>query len=822
MKFKLGIPALALLCSVTAFGQGAQLQLPTAPARGFPTDDTAYKSTHRPKPVKITQDMRLKDDAVARREWMRERMGGPLTSEFRDAMLGEIAAVQSSYPSLYKPGAVHAGAAGTWTNIGPVRSNWIQNGVRLTKSDTGRVRTILVDPANADIVYLLTSGGGLWKTTNFLSPRPAWAPKSDGVSAAGGAVAFGSGANTVILGTGDPFDEGLGGFVVKSTDGGDTWSAPDALGFATWVTDIKVDGSTVFVGTNSGLWRSDDGGESYVAAGPTATPFGVSARNHPAFTAWSIARANGAWVVTYGVSGFYGAIYRSTDGVNWTATKPFTGDPASDVGRTTLAVGEAGDQIVYAFANELGNGSQKDLYRSNDGGQTWTPVGLKTKKPANPNDDQPDMDIMAGQAFYNHMIIVDPTDADRNTVYIGGQLSSAKSTDGGQTWRLISNWLAQYGLPYVHADFHAAAFAPQTKTLLFGTDGGLFTSTDSGKTWSDQKNDGIASYLVYALATNDKNTSDVIIGLQDNGTRIRVGNGNTYNQVFGGDGFGVGWASDGVSMGSVYYSFLIRTLHGAPANQNKWFVGYNGITEFLDKDGKWPNPAETQFITNIHRPSRAAAPDGRTFYHRTKFKLYRTTNSAASWQPVSNFKLTGPSPEFRGVAHPIATGYDNQQEIAVTMSGGNVAISTDGGQTMRVEALNAPRIPGMASFVTAAAWGHQDELYVSTENPNPASPHLVRSKDAGLTWERLDGVGADPAKRLPRVPISRILVSPTDRKTIFVGSWIGVWVSKDAGATWAPLGSGLPLAIVNDMYISPDGGLLRVASYGRGIWDYRF
>ena len=68
------------------------------------------------------------------------------------------------------------------------------------------------------------------------------------------------------------------------------------------------------------------------------------------------------------------------------------------------------------------------------------------------------MDIMAGQAFYNQMLLVDPADAARNTVYIGGQLSAAKSTDGGATWRIISNWLAQFELPYVHADHHAAAF----------------------------------------------------------------------------------------------------------------------------------------------------------------------------------------------------------------------------------------------------------------------------------------------------------------------------------------------------------------------------
>ena len=102
---------------------------------------------------------------------------------------------------------------------------------------------------------------------------------------------------------------------------------------------------------------------------------------------------------------------------------------------------------------------------------TW--VG---KFPVNPNDDQPDMDIMLGQAFYNQMVLVDPADASRNTVYIGGQLSSAKSTDGGATWRLVSNWLAQYRLPYVHADHHAAALRPSRASpiLLFGTDGGLY------------------------------------------------------------------------------------------------------------------------------------------------------------------------------------------------------------------------------------------------------------------------------------------------------------------------------------------------------------
>ena len=92
------------------------------------------------------------------------------------------------------------------------------------------------------------------------------------------------------------------------------------------------------------------------------------------------------------------------------------------------------------------------------------------------------------------MVLIDPNDSTRNTVYIGGQLSSAKSTDGGATWRIITNWLEQFRLPYVHADFHAAAFTTVRgdSTILFGTDGGLFLSTDGGRSFSSQKNDGIS------------------------------------------------------------------------------------------------------------------------------------------------------------------------------------------------------------------------------------------------------------------------------------------------------------------------------------------
>lgn len=789
-----------------------QLPLPSA---GFPADDSVYTSTYLPTLPTPGPDLPISDDARARREWMKELTGGDLSSDFMQSLIEIVRAERERNPNAFA-----TGGAASWTNIGPVRSNWIRNGVRVEASDTGRLRTILVHPSNPDIVYILTSGGGLWKTTNFLSPRPDWVAKTDSiVGDAGGAVAFGASPNTLYLGSGDPFDGGVGGFVTRSTDGGDSWGKSVTVGRSTTVMDVKVDtsggGEVVLVGGNAGLFRSIDGGVTFQGVGV--------APNTGLVVAWSVAQTSGALLATFEafanpVNGF-GAIYRSTDhGATWTPVMPFG---SQNVGRITLAVADPGDPVVYAFAATRFDAAQSDLFRSADGGLTWAPLGLAKKTPINPNPDQKDMNLMGRQAFYNHMVLVDPTDTTRNTVYLGGQLSSAKSIDGGQTWRIITNWLAQFRLPYVHADFHAAAFVPQTKTILIGSDGGLFESTDGGRTFNDKKNDGIGSYLVYALATNEKHPDDVIIGLQDDGTRVRIGNSDTYNQVFGADGFGVGW-SEGVSLGSVFFSFIIRNPHGTPATQEKWRIGWNGIPDTER------TPRNSQFFTTIYQPNAIAAPDRQTYFHRTKRTLYKTTDAAALWKPIFTLPANVPG-EFRAVMHPIGTGYDNLNEIGVAVSASRIAISLDGGETFTIRSLAA--VDGMAGgFTSAIAWARPGEIYLSTENPNVipfAAAHLIRSLDGGATWARVDSVvvnGKRESNGLPPVPIRRLLVSPRDasRKTIYAATWIGVYESTDAGATWHRFGDGLPLAIINDLYMPADGSLLRAASYGRGVWDYKF
>lgn len=822
MRLKANV--LALLVATWCYAMLAQ-----AP-QSVPRDD-AYVSRHQPATMLTGENVPIKDDARGRIEWMREVMGGNLTPEFMEAMM--VAADEQR--TRYGPdgrGAIQVPAGGTWTSIGPHRSNWIQNGLQVQESDTGRVRTFLVHPTNTDVLYVLTSSGGLWKTTNFSDPRPAWQAMTDSIlSTSGGGAALGKNPETIYLGTGDPFDPGVGGYARRSTDGGRTWSNAIKLGASTVIPDVKVDTSgatdVVLMGTNAGLFRSANGGATYLAAPVLGGLI------------WSLARTSIGWLATRTVGGV-GSIWYSTDqGATW-ALIPNGGGVYSGAGRTTLAVGAPADAVVYAFAATVGNTAQKDLYRSIDGGLNWTAVGLAGKTPVNPNPDQPNMDIMAGQAFYNHMVLVDPQDTSRNTVYIGGQLSSAKSTDGGNRWRLVTNWLAQFRLPYVHADFHAAAFTTLKgePAILFGTDGGLFISTDAADSFSSQKNDGISSYLIYAMTGNPKHPDDVLIGLQDDGTRWREGKTGTYNQVLGGDGFGVGWsqANDRVGLASVYYSYIVRDVTNPPSTQHKWRIGWNGIGEFF-------NPALTYFNTALGTPRASADPGGLTFFHRTRFRLYRTTNGAVSWTCVMETPLAAtpengasaecvplppppppPAPPppppariaLRAGSHPIGMSPEDLNRFGVLANGGWFYSTIDGGETWSSRSLitAAPPWPG---FNATLAYASNTVLYVGNEAPIGTAMRVLKSVDGGVTW-------SNASAGLPAVPTTKLIVSPRDSsgKTVYAGTWLGVYETTDGGVSWHLYGKGLPVVVVSDLYMPTDGSYLRVSTYGRGVWETRF
>ena len=813
-----------------------------APPAGSDPNDSGYTSPYLLNYDWTTADPNV-DDSQLRREANRQRRGSD--PNFAGNIMEQAAQERAAYFQLLI-GAAFAPGIPIWTSLGPTKSNHIQNGVLVTVTDSGRARTILPHPTDPNTMYFLTSSGGLWKTTNFQKNKPDWVSKTDALATtSGGAAAFGRTPDTIYLGLGDPFDgnQAAGAFVLKSTDGGTTWGPAVRLTFsgisAGSIRDLKVDTSgaqdVVLVATDIGLFRSANGGATFTlnlsAALLYSTPVGTFL-----LPEWSIVNTSKGWVVST-ESPFVGAPQTAaTDGVGKLAVSTDHGatwqplaaltetfpPPTGTVkaGRITLGAGANGDAIVYAFTATQNDGRQLDLFRSTDGGANWTPLGLRIKTPVNPNPDAPNMNVMGGQAFYNQMVLVDPNDANRNTVYIGGQLFSTKSVDGGNTWRVLADWLAQFKMPYVHADYHSAAISPVTKQVFFGTDGGLFVSNDGGTSWDDGKNEGIVTELAYSIAVSPNNSQFTIIGTQDNGTFSRVGNTNIWEQSLGGDGIGTAWSHAPVANDVAFSSFpgsTIVAVNTPPNTQAKWAFARNGI-----------NRRFANFFTAYAAPSAAADPTGQVFYTYTSREIYRTDNAGTLWTDIGHTQIPGtvnpptptvpPSPGinaariFRDTTHGIGVSptADGQNHVAVVCNGGFVVTTHNGGATWQQAALIGT-VPNWQGFNSTAEWADNTTLYIGSESPVSGS-RVAKSTDGGLTF-------VNASTGLPDVPVARLVVSPVDKNTVYAATFLGVYRTTDGGAHWSRFGAGLPMVEVDDIYIAPDASFLRIGSFGRGVWE---
>ena len=774
------------------------------------------------------------ESPMGRLEARKATLGGSVSPEARGLVLKEAARIQSKKAPT---------VGGAWTSIGPTNITRFQNGVNKAKDNSGRMRTILPDPRpqKADTVYLLTSGGGLWKTTNFSASQPKWVPKTDGIYAtAGGSAAFGRTPDVIYIGSGDPFDLGVGGIMYKSTDGGDTWSAPVGLPGVSEVLDVKVDtsvGSTtandiVLVGTDVGLYRSTDGGATftYISVDPGfetyLAGFGYFPEDWSLFkssTGWLLSRAY--WTVCPNCYEFTVVYYSTNQGASWDYIQDL-GDLGYNfnTGRTTLTGGGPGNSIVYALSSEYDGSNQRDIYKSTDGGQNFTALGVNAKVPTNPNIFNPDVNLMHGQAWYNQMILSDPADASGNTLYAGGNYSSAVSRDGGNTWTLLTNWLGSlsayqgggpgtnYNLPYAHADFHAAAvsLAGKSPRIFFGNDGGIFYSDDAGKSWIDNANQGLVTTLIYSLSVGPVHPDNTLIGLQDNGTLFRVNKG-TFTGSIGGDGFGTGWsqANDDISMGSLYYLDIRRWKSNPPNNQAK----YDSLLNTSNLAGDPPDFAwyyDSYFNTPITTPTATADPTGHVFFTNTAHYALKTSDGGDSWSAI----WTSPgSTAIRSASHTLGVAPDSLDHIGLAGASGNVVFTHDGGANWTTQNLIA-LVPGWPGFNTTVAIAtDHDVMYVGNENTT-AGPHVARTADGGATW-------ADATGDLPQLPVNKVVVDPNDStgNTVYAANWIGVYRTVNGGANWSRVGTGLPLAMVSDLYFEPHGKFLRIASYGRGLWE---
>ena len=768
--------------------------------------------------------------AAWRAEWHEEgstafkshdKHGGAWNAEYRRKMLDTADKERGKWgrmiPGVTKDGTALLGAATmgitgstatattlaaatgtTWVNMGPTKADVATNGgTSLTKSDAGRPTGIVIDPNNASIIYAAFAGGGLWKTTNG---GTTWAPMTEslGTLSIGTVTLDPTNSATIYLGLGDAFD-GTGIGMVKSLDGGVTWSAPVYLGDSTVINAIQVaplNSSIVLAATNKGLYRSSNAGATWsllsLPTGQTAVPY-IWTMAWTGGSSFAISLEATPGVATGTTNGQI--MVTGDNGNTWTKASGFT--KTSGVGRTSIGVAASNRSILYAMAaipNASSSSDLADLFKSTNGGISWTALGVTAKRYTKTNTESTTLGtLLNGQGWYNHMVQVDPLNP--SIAYFGGALLVAKTTDGGLTFTQKSNWLAQFSLAYVHADFHTSAMSGTT--LIVGTDGGLFKSTDGGTTFTDALNLGLTTHLIYSVGSSPANLNAMIGGFQDNGTRVRSGATSTFNQYIGGDGFGsaVHRTNANTMLGSLYYSRIYKSTDGGLT----FALASTGITESN-------NSSTAPFNTGITTWEGAANAD--TIFTWANAKAYKSVNYAGSWAALGVTGLPTTSFYIRGVG----VAASNVNALGIVANGGRVFLSTNGGTSWTTPAA----LPNNGSSLSKIAFDPTNPsiIYVTSAAADSTKNHAWKSVNAGASWTAIDTNGL-PAG----APVNTIKADPSTPSTLYAGTHFGVYRSVDSGTTWARFGTGMPLVNVDDIYISADSTMVRAASFGRGFWQ---
>ncbi len=783
----------------------------------------------------------LRDHPDLRRDFDFMWFGGEPSVEYLDYRKARAREEQARWARTLPgaegdPSAIPAAGA-SWTNLGPRKSTFsVYSGSAPTfpDVDAGRLAMvgILTHPTNPQILYQATSGGGLWKTTNadlLASGDWTWTPVTDNLPAATttGNVSIGAAAmspvdpETLFIALGD-FQNAAGRGIYRSTNGGASWTELGAVGSTTRVTSLlALTGSTLLVGGNAGLWRSVDGGATFSNLSLGGSTTGMI---------WSIQPVGASLtnLVATREIGTTGTFWYSSDGgASWTQAGLDGLASAQSPGRATVRGTASSSTIVYAIAeNSATTLFARGVFKSTDAGHTWTYLAAPTAtgglfQPFNLSGD-------GDQAFYNHCLAVDPGDASR--LFIGTNLSLYRSMDGGLSWTQMTSWNST-NLPYAHADFHTGAWS-QTgpRTLFLGNDGGLcvvrdpfrptppFTADPNAFATVDvtfvdnRRNRGITSHLVYHLgsstASSPAGTADrITLGLQDLSSRIRVDEGtglqnsSTWNDPTGtGDGFGtlIHAANGDKMMVSSYYARPKRSTDGGAT----WSSASSGIAEA-------GSSANAPFHTQLH-PGRTDAT-GNTLFTATNLKIYKSADWTAT--PWSALAMAG----FGGtLIRNFNTSASNGNALAIAANGGRVWVSSDGGASWTNPA--GGDVTGGVQNLSYVWFDTSNDqvLYLASVTQGAVS-HLWKSVNGGNSFNPIDVSNGFPFG----IPVHVIQNDPANPSRLLAGTDFGVYISENAGGTWARYGVGLPMVAVRDLYLAPDGSFVRAATFGRGVWEIR-
>lgn len=706
------------------------------------------------------------------------------------SVYGEAIAQRERMPHI-QPGETDSGAL--WEFMGPTNLDIPYHTYYGTRPINGRVNGLAWDPVDPATYYLAAAGGGVWKTTDA---GGTWVPLSDDwpTMHANAVAVDPANRNVVYAGTGD-FHGGVGYSLglMKSTDGGSTWSLKGAAQFGNKsISSIAIDPDNTnrllvstgrgASGGNGNVWQSNDGGETWATTLGTATVWWevcFGARNPVSGTRWIYAAGSGAG----------GNVWRSGDrGATWSKLTPPIG--AGNHARLEVATSRIAPDTVYLLAP-----ADRKILKSLDGGTTWIDIttGFINGSTSNPTYNW-------SQSTYDAFIACS-SKSGIDVVYVG-LIDVAQSTDAGLTWRSIGGptWLFS---AIVHNDHQSVAVSPHDPNqVLFGSDGGVYrmtyTPTTNAFAWSMlSRNLGVSQF--YKSSHHPTNPDIAVGGTQDNATPVSTGDLLNWRNQGGGDG---GFCA--INQINPSYQYVTAQFLAIYRTTNGW-GSYSMITPSTGSDSKL-------FIAPIHL--NQANPN--YLYAGTNY-LWRWNEATGSWTPRLGGRLLAAS----GAIRSIATSPASSTRIYTGATNGDVYMTSDGGSTWTQIDVGVASLPNRQITSIDVHPTDPDDVLVTVSGSGVGRLWRCTNPGAGAaarTWADVSGSGLGALPNVQANSVARDLDHPTT--TWFVGSDVGVFVTSDSGLNWSNMTQslGLPNIQVNDLHPVAGTRMLNAATYGRGLW----
>src|SRR5579862_7731537 len=659
----------------------------------------------------------------------------------------------------------------------------------------GRVTAVAGVVANTQIYYM-GSAGGVFKTTDA---GVTWIPVTDGQINVGsiGAIAVSeSNPDTVYVGTGTADPRGNvsnGDGMYKSTDGGKTWRhiGLEKAGLIGRIMIHPENPNLVYVavvgncfGPNKerGVYRSKDGGQTweqiYAVSDKTgAIDITMDVKSPGTLIAamWTVLRQ--PWTVDSG--SMVDGMVRTTDGGDhW--TKLTSGLPSNVmVGKIGVSISRADPKRVYALIEAAGD--QGGVYRSEDGGLTWSRAYAHRE--------------LLQRAFYYTHIFADPVNVD--TVY-ATNTSAFRSTDGGKTWTTMR---AQHG------DNHDWWINPlNNKAMIESNDGGANISLDAGQTWSTENNQ--PTQEIYRIAVDTRWPFWVYGAQQDNSSVALPSTNVGQPDLNAGPGEAGYLAVDPRNYNVIYAGNYGGTLVRADRT-----IGINESVRVYADEETGQRAADMKYRFQWNAPIKLS-PHNPDILYTTSQYVHKSTDAGQTWNVISpDLTRDDKSKQDFAGAKGITrddTGvevYDTifQFEESPVTAGvlwagtddGLLHISRDNGKTW--EKITPTGLP---------EWSTINTIDLSPKNAGRAivtayrfmladfTPYVYETSDYGKTWKRIaDGTNGIPAGHATRV----VREDPDMPGLLVAGTEYGMYLSYDDGAHWQSFQMNMPRVPIMDL-----------------------